>query len=112
MSEKCLPPHTALLYSKNWVCKGIPIFLTLSSKHRLCVPTIYVLSLFNDFFIFRLIFCTLIHKYVFVMLEITYTTYFLVGETLDSVSTVFKEIAQHPPHTLFAVCNWSIGHPR
>ena len=36
----------------------------------------------------------------------------LVGETLDSVSTVFNEIAQHPPHTLFAVCNWSIGHPR
>ena len=36
----------------------------------------------------------------------------LIGETLDSVSTVFNEIAQHPPHTLFAVCNWSIGHPR
>ena len=36
----------------------------------------------------------------------------LLGETLDSVSTVFNEIAQHPPHTLFAVCNWSIGHPR
>ena len=35
-----------------------------------------------------------------------------VGETLDSVSTVFNEIAQHPPHTLFAVCNWSIEHPR
>ena len=35
-----------------------------------------------------------------------------LGETLDSVSTVFNEIAQHPPHTLFAVCNWSIGHPR
>ena len=35
-----------------------------------------------------------------------------IGETLDSVSTVFNEIAQHPPHTLFAVCNWSIGHPR
>ena len=36
----------------------------------------------------------------------------IIGETLDSVSTVFNEIAQHPPHTLFAVCNWSIGHPR
>ena len=36
----------------------------------------------------------------------------LIGKTLDSVSTVFNEIAQHPPHTLFAVCNWSIGHPR
>ena len=36
----------------------------------------------------------------------------LLGETLDSVSTVFNEIAQHPPHSLFAVCNWSIGHPR
>ena len=36
----------------------------------------------------------------------------LLGETLDSVSTVFNEIAQHPPHTLFAICNWSIGHPR
>ena len=35
-----------------------------------------------------------------------------IGETLDSVSTVFNEIAQHPPHTLFAVCNWSIVHPR
>ena len=35
-----------------------------------------------------------------------------IGETLDSVTTVFNEIAQHPPHTLFAVCNWSIGHPR
>ena len=35
-----------------------------------------------------------------------------IGETLDSVSTVFNEIAQHPPHTLFAVCNWSIGYPR
>ena len=35
-----------------------------------------------------------------------------IGETLDSVSTVFNEIAQHPPHTLFAECNWSIGHPR
>ena len=35
-----------------------------------------------------------------------------LGETLDSVSTVFNEIAQHPPHTLFAVCNWSIGYPR
>ena len=36
----------------------------------------------------------------------------LLDETLDSVSTVFNEIAQHPPHTLFAVCKWSIGHPR
>ena len=35
-----------------------------------------------------------------------------IGETLDSVSTVFNEIAQHPTHTLFTVCNWSIGHPR
>ena len=35
-----------------------------------------------------------------------------MGETLDSVSTVFNEIAQHPPHSLFAICNWSIGHPR
>ena len=38
--------------------------------------------------------------------------FYYVGETLDSVSTVFNEIAQHPPHTLFAECNWSIGHPR
>ena len=36
----------------------------------------------------------------------------LIAETLDSVSTVFNEIAQHPPHTLCAVCNWSIGHLR
>ena len=36
----------------------------------------------------------------------------ILDETLDSVSTVFNEIAQHPPHTLLAICNWSIGHPR
>ena len=35
-----------------------------------------------------------------------------VDETLDTVSTVFNEIAQHPPHTLFVICNWSNSHPR
>ena len=36
----------------------------------------------------------------------------VLGETLDSVSTVFNEIAQHPPHIFFAICNCSIGHSR
>ena len=37
MSVKCIPPHTPLLYSKNGVCRGIPIFLIFAPKHRLWV---------------------------------------------------------------------------
>ena len=44
MSLKCIPPYTPLSYSKTGVCRGIPIFLIFASKHRLCVPTIHVLS--------------------------------------------------------------------
>ena len=44
-------PYTPLLWSKTGVCKGIPVFLIFSPKHRLwvlvrnaSVPKIYVLS--------------------------------------------------------------------
>ena len=37
MSMKCIPPHTPLLYSKNGVNRGIPIFLIFDPKHRLWV---------------------------------------------------------------------------
>ena len=33
MSVKC--PYTPLLYRKNGVCRGIPIFLIFAPKHRL-----------------------------------------------------------------------------
>ena len=29
MSVKCIPTYTPLLYNKNWVYRGIPIFLIL-----------------------------------------------------------------------------------
>ena len=33
MSMKCIPAHTPLLYSKNRVNRGIPIFLNFDQKH-------------------------------------------------------------------------------
>ena len=38
------PLESHFLYSKTGVCRGKPIFLIFAPKHRLCVPTIYVLS--------------------------------------------------------------------
>ena len=37
MSVKSIPPCTPLLYRKNGVCRGIPIFLIFTLKHRLWV---------------------------------------------------------------------------
>ena len=37
MSVKCIPPYTSLLYRKTGVCRGIPIFLSFASKHRLWI---------------------------------------------------------------------------
>ena len=37
MPVKCIPPHPPLLYSKNGVKRGIPIFLIFYPKRRLCV---------------------------------------------------------------------------
>ena len=37
LSVKCIPPLIPLLYSKNWVCMGIPIFLIFAPKLRLWV---------------------------------------------------------------------------
>ena len=37
MSMKSIPPHTPLLYRKTGECRGIPIFLSFASKHRLWV---------------------------------------------------------------------------
>ena len=36
----------------------------------------------------------------------------LIGKTPASVSTVFKELAQHPPHTLFDMWNLFFDHPK
>ena len=40
-----------------------------------------------------------------VLYKNSFNLIFLIVETLDSVSTVFNEIAQDPPHTLFEICN-------
>ena len=36
----------------------------------------------------------------------------VVGKTAASVSAVFKELAQHPPHTLFDMWNLFFDHPK
>ena len=36
----------------------------------------------------------------------------VIGKTPASVSAVFKELAQHPPHTLFDMCNLFFDHPK
>ena len=36
---------------------------------------------------------------------------FALGKTPASVSAVFKELAQHPPHTLFDMWNLFFDHP-
>ena len=37
VSEICIPRSTPLLYSKTWVCRGMPIFLIFAPKYRLWV---------------------------------------------------------------------------
>ena len=44
MSVQSILPQTPLLYCKTGVCRGIPSFLIFAPKHRLWVPTVYVLS--------------------------------------------------------------------
>ena len=44
VSVQRIPPIKPHFYSKTGVCGGIPIFLIFALKHRLYVPTIYVLS--------------------------------------------------------------------
>ena len=36
----------------------------------------------------------------------------MIGKTPASVSAVFKELAQHPPHTLFGMWNLLIDHAK
>ena len=36
----------------------------------------------------------------------------MIGKTAASVSAVFKELAQHPPHTLFDMWNLFFDHPK
>ena len=36
----------------------------------------------------------------------------ILGKTAASVSAVFKELAQHPPHTLFDMWNLFFDHPK
>ena len=38
------PPKPHFYIEKTGVCRGVPIFLIFALKHRLWVPTIYVLS--------------------------------------------------------------------
>ena len=39
---KYTPSNPTIIYSKTGVCRGIPTFLIYDLKHRLWVPTIYV----------------------------------------------------------------------
>ena len=84
MSVKYVPPQTPLLYSKTGVCRGIPIFLIFAPKHRLWVPTIYVLSknkkninnfLLKIFNFYNLRKTFILHGHVFVMMEMVYAKF-------------------------------------
>ena len=65
MSVKCLPPQTPLLYSKNGVCRGIPIFLIFALKHRLWVLVRTASAVI--FYIFKNLY--ILHGHVFITVK-------------------------------------------